>query len=669
MPVRLKIAEVVVMTSQSRVLRKRTMECRAFIVIALTSLLHIGGASASPQLEPLQDENLGRLVQGQPSAHEQKMFAIIAAQQPVKPRFISQRDVALLALQQNLLLKVDQAGVESAQAALAEAEAIFDPVFNVNITTKQNRTFERTLQGTIYRKALKSKNPLDTRDQLCNATILALTGTTPEECKGDNGDPRVIKIGYRQATAGNELTDIIASSDNDGGTAAGGGPESTTVKVGLSQMLPWGGSLSITEDSTFRQIYADHRANKYGDNGNWSASAVLGISMPVPGTKGFGEFSAQRMAMLLAEKARDAKFWEVKESLNQILYQVDSLFWELVQAHERLLIALDGKALSDRQLRHVERMMERGLSTRFGVAQVKTENASSAVAVAEARQAVANASIKLAQLIGEGDEVMFVPALYEERIVDPVNIKSLQQYAKETRTAQRPSIRSHQIRLESGAINTSSQKNGLLPALTVSGSWSGSQSNDQFAYSSAVDALSNLSDPDSKTKTFGMSYQKAIGDKVVTAKYRTAVAEEGLASIALRKVKNQAQRELSDALMALYTLHGQRAASEKGVELSQLAYDKLLHKQSIGADVSELDIVLTVRNLVAQRAVLMDTNVEVQKARAKLMLATGEIANHYIDQTAETELDQLRAERMADKGLLSYFLPNGSSPLAIEVRE
>ena len=92
-------------------------------------------------------------------------------------------------------------------------------------------------------------------------------------------------------------------------------------------------------------------------------------------------------------------------------------------------------------------------------------------------------------------------------------------------------------------------------------------------------------------------------------------------------------------------------------KLSQIAYDKLLRKRKVGADTTELELIVNLRNLLTAKLGVIQAYIANRKAESRLLLASGIIANRYMERTSTSSIDVNRMKVLAQNRKLSFFIP------------
>jgi len=204
----------------------------------------------------------------------------------------------------------------------------------------------------------------------------------------------------------------------------------------------------------------------------------MGLSLPIPKTKGFGEYSDNNVATLLAEKANDSSFWQLKSIINQTLHQVDSAYWDLAYAHRSLAVVIEKERLSAEHAKRMRRKLGLGVVTRYDSLQADTELASAKLAVESAKNNVINASLALSLLLedsvaSEVSSALYVPVGFSDALVLEESADYDYKKLLQTGAEHNPDLWVAKIAIESGNINYEHSKSQALVDLSLSGSISG----------------------------------------------------------------------------------------------------------------------------------------------------------------------------------------------------
>jgi len=190
----------------------------------------------------------------------------------MQPRVLGFRDAVMAALERNL--DVRKKGIEKdiAREAIAEASAVFDPVFTVTMSVSRNRSKERIEYAEKFKSATvngatgegDTPNAVVDHVKLSSGPIAALVFNTPR-------------------FQGFFRSKVVANAAGKTGTE-----RSVSVAFDLEQKFPWGQSLALNvtvkRDPTFYTNNAG--SEQYETFGNydrpWTSSITGSFATPLP---------------------------------------------------------------------------------------------------------------------------------------------------------------------------------------------------------------------------------------------------------------------------------------------------------------------------------------------------------------------------------------------------
>ena len=600
---------------------------------------------------------LGDLLQVKPTVDETEHYHAITG---YNAKYLPLSNAIMQAVEKNLTITGSKLASDKMQQALLETQAVFDPVFTITVGHSEKDTNERTLFGTVFQKKIDVQpQDKDYREHSCLSVAIDPLTNKPDICLGEDGKPVVIKQRWRKLDPMNKQGLITASAEDPVEGAVS--PKKEQFKVNVSQQLPVGGTFNLTETTAYQEIRdTSGRGRTHG--APWTSAMTLGISMPVPAMKGFGEYSENNVATLLAEKADDSSFWQMKSTLNKTLQQVDSAYWDLALAHRSLAVTVDNKELAGKQVKSMARLLERGVVTRYEKLQSDAEYAKAKVAVEQARNRVVTTSLALSILLEDSTDksdksTIYVPVGFADVLELEKDLNLDKTNVIKTSVEHNPDLWIKKIAVESGEINHNFKKSQALPDISFNGSMNMSQDGSKFGYRDLVASVGSVLSPDTRSQNYSVAYKHPWGNQA--AKSGVTQAEAGLeqSELQLQQTKRQVTRDVINALAALYSAQKRYKSTKQTEKLAQLAYDKLLRKRELGSGVKELEMIVTLRNLINARLATLSAQVAQKKADTALLAAQGILANQYAVKNARTEFDLYRTARLAEAKKLSYFSP------------
>ncbi len=123
--------------------------------------------------------------------------------------------------------------------------------------------------------------------------------------------------------------------------------------VNLQQQLPWGPSLTLITQTRDKKVY--YANDHHYEDGRWLSDATLNLSGPVLFSAGFGELASAETAIKRSQPEQSHTDLQLRETINQILAQADTAYWNLVRALKELFAAEENPKLVAELAAGVER--------------------------------------------------------------------------------------------------------------------------------------------------------------------------------------------------------------------------------------------------------------------------------------------------------------------------
>jgi outer membrane protein TolC len=245
----------------------------------------------------------------------------------------------------------------------------------------------------------------------------------------------------------------------------------------LSQLIPIGGTFSITMDSSLTNTTQKLQTI----NPRYNNTLTFSFSQPL--LQGFG-IMANREAIIIARNNLDISEAQLKGVLQDTIYNVEQAYWNLVYSIDDLNVKKQSLQLAQDLLEKNQRSVEVGT-----LAPIEVLNAQAAVATREADILQSEAQVKNCQDILKttinlpkeegGETAEIIPV---DKPVYQLKEISLEE-ALRTAIENRPELSQMKISLQNSEINLSYAKNQLLPSLSLQASyWSPGISGTQILY-------------------------------------------------------------------------------------------------------------------------------------------------------------------------------------------
>ncbi len=611
---------------------------------------------------------------------------------------INRRDAVLKGLTTNLPLAIGRQQSDIAQTLVREAEAVFDPVVDLSLGYDRQASYLREKLGLVVPKTLQISIS-GPGGEYIGTTFDPTTGqpngggVTPfdKDASGNfedplnnlskpPGNPTAIQNAVKRrwnfcglpfnpcndtGTAAvramefyeNLITDPTQAEIVANNTINSGHPiQQVSVQVGLTQELPWGGSVQVTDQTIQQRIYYD--ATHYWQDGQFSSSLTATLNTPVPFGKGFGEDNPDHAAIRNAAIARQQTDWNVKDLNNQILEAIDVAYFELVRQLEILGSTVENQQLAVQLKERQDRIIQQnpGMITRYEEAQVKAEVSRAAIAVEQQLQAYLSASVALAQLIGDPDartgSVIYLPYGYARDLDTRLAVTF--DGALSTAHLNRPAFFIANLSGQSADVALKLAQNQARPDIQFTATGVASENGSLYGYSNPVQSQISLTSPDNFSQNYSLVYAYPWLNRGANAAVDIARLSTEDQGIVIHQTDTQVRQEIATDLANVQGARAQVVHAAQETKLRVAAYDSLVRQLEAGL-VGNDQIIQALRNRISAEQAWIGARISNREAEAALLYAQGTIANVLPGQVASSALDQRRLTLLADAGVLKYF--------------
>ena len=595
---------------------------------------------------------------------------------------INRRDAVVRGLETNLTLAIGRLEPDSTQTLVREAKAVFDPVFDLSLGYDREASYLRQRLGTVIPKGVFTRIP-DTAGGENIGGAVAPADADPEgstnytdplegnygplvgnrrlnTCKipfntcTDHGNPQVRAIEFYQNSNTTPTQEEIVANN----TINNGHPlQQVSVELGLTQELPWGGSLQVTDQTIQQKIYYD--ASHYWKDGQFSTNLTATLNTPVPFGKGFGNDNPDHAAIRSAEINRLQADWSLKDLNNQILEAIDTAYFELVRQLEILASTVENRDLVAGLQARQDRIIKQdpGLITRYQEAQIKAEVTRAEIAVEQQLQTYLAASVTLAQLIGDPDArtgaAIYLPYSYAHDLETPLAVSF--DGALTTAHINRPAFFIVQLGRDSADVALRLAQNQARPDLQFSTSVALGENGSTYGYSNPGSSQINaLAHPDTVNQNYALTYTYPWQNRAANAAVDIARLSAEDQEIVIRQTDTQVRQEIATDLATVQGARAELVHATEETRLLRAAYESLVRQLDAGL-VGDDQIILALRNLISAEQATIGARIDNREAETALLYAQGIIANVLPGQLAVSALDQHRLTLLADAGYLRYF--------------
>lgn len=585
---------------------------------------------------------------------------------------LGRREAIMAALDRNFDLAVARGDPQRARATLAEAEAVFDPVFDIQLSYGRQDTYRRTRVGSVRPKVFVPQgnesvyfDPFsDFEDRYCTLecrvnVLKELTiDWTPE-------DRTVVAFEFYE----NLETAVVDGEriDTSPGRSFGHPKQQVTATIAVTQNLPWGGSLTLT-DRTIQQ-YVYYRRGFEWPGGQWTTNITGSFTTPLPYTKGFGESGANAVREKKARVNAERSDHEFDRAIQAILRDTEAAYFDLARAGEALATSVQVERLTTALRDRIKRMYDQQLATRYQAAQMDAEVSKAGLDIERALENYISSSIRLGSLIGDVElakgRVLFLPIAFRpalEKQSKTPSLKEAWEQAKKTR----PDLHIANLDQRTAELNAAQARNEAQPDLAFSGNIVSGQKADVYGYRNPISTHTALTQPDSLNQTFSLTFTRPWDNRAALS--RLSQARLGLESQTLgtRASEASVKRELTETLTALQTARSNEKSRAREARALLDAYES--YERSLEAGVaSEDEIFNTLRRYMAAELGRVAAMTERRRAENNLLYAQGLIAAVLPADIATGKADRERLKALLSSGRLNHFAaPAKAAPISAQ---
>jgi outer membrane protein len=559
---------------------------------------------------------------------------------------LSIRKAALLALRKNLDIQRRYVGEDIAQAALREAEAVFNPEILLSFNYDRSETLTRIQRD---RRVVRGTQP---SDAILGEHLLRST----EPVAVDPRDPTVVTSEERPA--GRRPTRVIASQP-----IPGVANDTLTYRAQVSQQLPWGSNLTLAYQALDRETFFVNNSAALLRPGlttagsyhrPWVSSFIANLRLPLPGSKDFGPYAEQDVGIKLADLSRERAFWVAESAINNTLRDTEVRYWDLIRALLSLRVTVENRRGMEQLLAKTQKLYDLRMVTNYDKAQVDAELARLQSQEESAWNDYVVASNELTRLLNLDESQVLLPAGYTQTLTHALSEQSDLDAVTTRGSTDNPDLAGSMVDVKVARIEQERRAVRTRPDVRLSATANVLQNNGVFGYKSFGDSIGNTFSPDRVRQTYTVEYLYPWGNQALKARLAQTEAATRRQDLLVGLTNNRVYREINNAQIGLVSANERVEITARNVELAQLSYEKAVAQRELGT-VTEYEIVEQNRSLLTARLNHIRAKTERKQAEAQLLAALGVLPKSYAERTAQTALDRHRLEVLAANHVLRHF--------------
>lgn len=450
--------------------------------------------------------------------------------------------------------------------------------------SSQDQVLELSLEDCIY-KAIKNNLSLkaemltpEIADQ--NVTLAAEKFIPSISINYNDQSTRTASYSFLDAS------DVVVTKQND-------------YTIQLTQNIPIGGSFSA---SLYNYVNDSNRRFQT-INPRYGSTLRLNFSQPL--LRDFG-FKFGRREIIIANYNREISEENFQKALEDIIYNVETAYWNLVYSRENLRVRQQSLKLAQELLEKNKVEIEAGTLPPIELLTAESEVSTRQADILEAQALVKNYEDQLKVVINLAAEMENVKNIQIIPTDSPSVEKREVSYEEALAVAlqKRPDLKAIRLDFKNKEFNFSYAKNQLLPDLRFQLSyWSPGISGDQLLYKDdnpltgivigtipgkKSDALKDALNFRYKNWSVGLTLTLPLNSVITRAYYAQAKLSLEQAKLRLKNQEQQLDLEISNAVRAVETNYQRALAYRAARELAEKKLEAELEKFKVGMSTNYL---------------------------------------------------------------------------------
>lgn len=348
-----------------------------------------------------------------------------------------------------------------------------------------------------------------------------------------------------------------------------------------------------------------------------TTTGSAGVTLTQPLLKGF-KTDDVRYRVRLADKQSAEAVVQLEGRLQEILSQVETAWYGLIQARESIRVQEDAVRLAMQLFEDNQRKVQIGSMSILDEKQAESQAAGARAELSVARRAYAEAQNKLKALLFADQrsfrELELVAA--GELTVEPIQIDSVA--SGEVALEKRPDLRQARMALERQGLTVAYQRNQTLPSLDLVGGY-GVAASQEDSYGNAIDQIESADEP---YWTAGVTLSFPLGNRAAQTRYEQSIATAEKMGLQLRQLEETALVEVDNASLSVSSGLEQVEASQEARKYAEQALEAEQRKLASGKSTSFVVLQLQ-RNLTQARKAEIQARADYNLQRSTLALAEG----------------------------------------------
>ena len=348
-----------------------------------------------------------------------------------------------------------------------------------------------------------------------------------------------------------------------------------------------------------------------------TSSGSAGLTLTQPLLKGFKTDGTRYQVAIARQQSAEADV-QLEAQIQDVLAQVETAWYALLQAHESILVQEDAVRLATQLYEDNRRKVQIGAMSILDEKQAESQAAAARADLSSAKRTYAEAQNRLKTLLFADHRTTrdLDVAAIGELSSGPVNVDSA--VSGERALEMRPDLRLARMALARQGITVQYQKNQTLPSLDLVGG-AGVAASGEESQGDVVDRMDSADEP---YWTAGVALSVPLGNRAAKARHAQSLASEEKMKLELRQLEETALVEVDDAAAAVTTGLERVNATKEARTYAEQALAAEQRKLENGKSTSFVVLQLQ-RDLTNARNAAIQARMDYNQQCAALALAEG----------------------------------------------
>ena len=386
----------------------------------------------------------------------------------------------------------------------------------------------------------------------------------------------------------------VSQLDSASGTAVSS--LSQPFRGTYTQTLDTGTSYNVQYNATKQT--SSNSFNNY----NPSLTSNLAVNLTQPLLRNRGRY-INRVNLMIARSNYRVSEYNLRQSIITAISNAENAYWSVILARENITVAQGSRDVAQKLMDFTQHQLDLGALSPLDIFQTKQQLAQTDLQLANAQFALQQAEDAVRMQVGADldPEVRKLPLVLTEPVEVP-NVDSISYEPEPTvqeALANRPDLKGLSQRLDVDNLSITSAKNGLLPQLDLSGTYTAQGRGGVFFQRTGLGSDAVVSTlpggfGDALSQMFGFGFPVYGASLTLRLPIKSHAAAMDLADAVVRKksdalaLRNQQENVRLNVLNAITNLNGSKEQLKLATtlrEISKSNLDAMNQKYTLGVEI------------------------------------------------------------------------------------